>query len=79
MFGDKNSNNVIFSIFTQGPCCSRNLIVSHCQSNTVTMEHWYLPNQWIAIFAHFDWLRELGISLDIHCFVNREKNGALFR
>ena len=33
----------------------------------------YLPNQWIAIFARFDWLPQLEISLDIHCFANREK------
>ena len=38
----------------------------------------YLPNQWIAIFARFDWLLQLGISLDIHCFVNGEKNGVSF-
>ena len=27
------------------------------------------------MFACFDWLPSLGISMDIHCFVNREKNG----
>ena len=29
--------------------------------------------------ARFDWLPSLGISLDIHCFANGEKNGASFR
>ena len=32
----------------------------------------YLPNQWIAIFARFDWLSQLGISLErkmARCFV----------
>ena len=33
----------------------------------------YLPNQWIAIFARFDWHPQLEISLDIHCFANGEK------
>ena len=38
----------------------------------------YLPNQWIAIFARFDWLPYLGISLDIHCFANGEKMARRF-
>ena len=29
--------------------------------------------------AHFHWLPSIGISLDIHCFANGEKNGASFR
>ena len=35
--------------------------------------NYYLPNQWIVIFASFDCLPWLGISLAVHCFATGAK------
>ena len=55
------------------------IITSNNNNDNNNKRFWYLPNQWIAIFARFDWLPYLGISLAIHCFANGKKNGASFR
>ena len=38
----------------------------------------YLTSQWIAIFARFDWLPKLGISLAFHCFATEAKMESRF-
>ena len=40
--------------------------------------YYYLPNQWIALFARFDWLPWLGISLAIYCFATGDKMASRF-
>ena len=56
------------------------LITSTYKTNVQVIFKINLSNQWIAIpiFARFDWLLYLGISLAIYCFATRAKTASRF-